>query len=200
MEGARAVAELGKPAGMRGIEFSSDSASFYTRAGSTAMAWRLPMPSDPPGPPTENGSAPPSTASSYVIEHNEQPIGSNEKGWLELRRDGERPTVLRIDLDTGVGILAAALSDDLRLLAIITGRSTRGGWESRMELWEVPSSKRRAATDLGLLGDRYADRVQFAPDARLIVTATRSGWKLWRSQDLGFVAELYHPHPERIAF
>jgi len=167
MQGARAVAELGEPPGMHRVEFSRDSAAVYTRAGSAAVAWRLPAPSDLPGPPTENGSAPPATASPYIVEHNEHPIGSNEKGWLELRRGSGGPIVLRLDLDTRVGVLAAALSEDLQLLAVITGKSTRGGWESRLELWEVQSGKRRAAAQLGFLGDRYAGRVQITPDTSL---------------------------------
>lgn len=200
MQGARAVAELGEPPGMHRVEFSRDSAAIYTRAGSAAVAWRLPAPSDLPGPPTESGSAPSATASPYIVEHNEHPIGSNEKGWLELRRGSGGPIVLRLDLDTRVGVLAAALSEDLHLLAVITGKSTRGGWESRLELWEVQSGKRRAAAQLGFLGDRYAGRVQITPDTSLVVTATRKGWKLWRSADLSFAGELYHLDPERIAF
>jgi WD40 repeat protein len=196
--GSRAYAELSDKDPIDRVAFGSNATLMFTGSASLQRRWKLP--------PREKGlehlqeykgaeSIP--ELSSYRAQASGRfpPDGTNH---VEIFNSKEERFWRH---EFSANALAAAISDDGRRLAITTGDITRGGWQLKLETWDLVHNKRLGAVPCSQLeGDDSATFLVISPEGRFVGTASRERLTVWDVITLEQVATLYHSSPRAVAF
>jgi WD40 repeat protein len=94
-------------------------------------------------------------------------------------------------------VLAAAASPDGARVAIVSGNSTRGGWERRLRVLDAGSRQVLADTLLpGFASDAVAAGIAYSGDGRHLIVTTPDGFQGW---DAGTFAPAFEIFPGNAA-
>jgi len=122
---------------------------------------------------------------------------------------GARPSARIIRISDGADlarfefeqqIVAAALSSDGNTLAIVTGKTTRGGWQAELHVANVRSKQTNVARLSGFQEDHYIRALTLSPTGTYVSLASRRGFAVLDGRTLNPITELSHPFPSGIAY
>lgn len=188
-----AFAEIHDDAPIEQMQFSENGQHLYTVAGKSVSAWQLPLPDEHSAPRREEASS--STAGlldQYRVESLDVKQSGGEITTITVRSTNTAIEPHTITLDAHA--LAASVSQDGdRLAVILAMKSTRGGYERSLEVWNVGSGRRIATRELDpMLNTEMASYLGFAGEDRYVVAAAKSGIEILDVEHLTPVATLYH--------
>ena len=192
-ENSGAFAELHDDAPIEQIQFSRNGSHLYTATGQNVNAWQLPLSDEHSAPLRQEASASATGLfGQYRIESSDikGPGGDITTITVRSTKTGLEPHTITLDAHA----LAASVSQNGdRLAVILAMKSTRGGYERRLEVWNVGAGTRITSRAFDpVLDADIASYLGFSGEDRYLVVATNSGAEILDVEHLKPIATLYH--------
>jgi WD40 repeat protein len=175
------------------VRFSENEPLLYTQIREGVSTWQLPPPGELSAPHRQETIAESKHFGDYqiaipvVTNSVEQPTTIT----IHAADNSLQPRTITIDAQA----LAAAVSrNGDRLAVTLAAKSTRAGYQRRLEVWNVRTNTRIAMRAFEpVLDAQMAAFLRFAGGDRYLVVGTRVGVAIVDARQLTPVASLYHP-------
>ena len=188
-----AFADLRDKAPIARMQFSEDGSHLYTASNHSKGVWQLP--------PLGGSSLPirQESPEKVVMESERYRIRfptetSSDKAGVPLTIYDMKSGQDRQTMTFDTRILAASVNRNGEQLAVILPtKSTRGGYERSLEIWNSVTKKQIASRPFGpVLDESRAGDLSFLGSDQYLAIGTREGIEIVKAGDLSSVSTLYH--------